>query len=190
MASDNRSVFAHSQAACRAGLPPEALGRFCLWPLQASGGLWLCWACGCNTPVSVFAWPSSLHFFLPLFLIRTLVIGFRDYSDNPWWSHLRSLTWLHLQRPFSPNKVTFSGSGNWIRNQGGGTTISGCCGLGEGWACGTCQPPGEFAAACLSLPLHPTPSLAVQWPPSSLGRCPQLSLPFLASPISSHPSLW
>ena len=66
-----------------AGPASVALGRFCLWPLPASGGLWLCWACGCSTPVSVFAWPSSLHFSLPLFLIRTPAIGFRDHSSNP-----------------------------------------------------------------------------------------------------------
>lgn len=80
-----------------------------------------------------------------------------------------------------------------MRNRGpgvvgvGGTTISGCCGLGEGGlvACasllGSLQQPVS--------PCPPTPPLP--WLFSALflpGLTHHLSLP-LASPVSSHPSL-
>ena len=64
--------------------------------------------CGGITLVSVtvFTFPSPL---LSVFIIKSLVIGFRAHADNPGCSHLEILNYI-CKDLFFLNKVTISGS--------------------------------------------------------------------------------
>lgn len=86
-----------------APLPLEPLGENLLifsfwWWLLAS------WFCGCTTPVSASVW-------LCLLFYKDTVIEFWAYPDNP--ELAQDLNLIIFAKTFSPNMITFIGTGDW-----------------------------------------------------------------------------
>lgn len=109
---------AWSSRAGRATIPSKALGKNPCLLIPASGGSWYCLDDGSVTPISASVSNSLFHsmalYVSPfLFLINTLVIGFRPHTISDWF-HLDILTLNTTTKTFIPYKVIFAGSGRHI----------------------------------------------------------------------------
>ena len=74
----------------------DPCGRELMSPAYSQGGVEPADSCG-----ESWEW-------ICLFLLRTLVIGFRAQPDNPRWFRLKILNLITLAKTLFPNKVTFT----------------------------------------------------------------------------------